>query len=216
MRVDRHGGVSRALAISRSSLCGKVVFGIFFSFLSSQSCRLTIGSRVHWKVQAALLGKDYCYVKQLGSNTRTLGSVKAASWFWVGQPGSSAAQGSFAAARQTLRHVGESNLIWFFLFLNCCLDIIFARYLLKWGFYASPSWRGRREVLYRASRLLCFGFVCFIHCSSQELILLRACSVMYVCCILLFHCSRWAWIVCCKHDSVSYVTCFGHNHFCAG
>ena len=43
-----------------------------------------------------------------------MGSVKTASWFEVGQPGSSAAQGSFAAARQTLRHVGESNLIWLF------------------------------------------------------------------------------------------------------
>jgi hypothetical protein len=60
------------------------------------------------------LGKVSCFVTQLGSNTHTLGSMKTASYFWVGQPGSSAAQGSFAAARQTLRHVGESDLIWLF------------------------------------------------------------------------------------------------------
>ena len=40
--------------------------------------------------------------------------MKTASWSSVGQPGSSAAQGYFAAARQPLRHVGESNLIWLF------------------------------------------------------------------------------------------------------
>jgi hypothetical protein len=62
----------------------------------------------------SLLGKVSCYVKQLGSNTLTLGSMKTVSWFWVGHPGSFAAQGSFATARQTLRHVGESNLIWLF------------------------------------------------------------------------------------------------------
>jgi len=62
----------------------------------------------------ALLGKVSCYVTQLGSNTLTLGSMKTVSWFWVGHPGSFAAQGSFATTRQTLRHVGESDLIWLF------------------------------------------------------------------------------------------------------
>ena len=115
MWVDRHDGVNRALdTSSRSSLCGRVVSRIFVSFLSSQSCRLTIGSRVQWKAGGALLGKFSCYITQLGYNTHTLGSMKTASWFWVGQLGSSAAQGSFVAARQTLRHVGESNLIWLF------------------------------------------------------------------------------------------------------
>jgi hypothetical protein len=61
-----------------------------------------------------LLGKFSCYVTQLGCNTRTLGTMKTASWFWVGHPGSPAAQGSFTAARQTLRHDGESDLIWLF------------------------------------------------------------------------------------------------------
>ena len=95
-----------------------------FRSFSSQSCHLTVGSLVQWKARGLLLVKFSCYITQLGSNTRTLGSMKTASWFWVGQRGSSAAQGSFAAARQTLRHVGESDLVWLFVFLNCCLDII--------------------------------------------------------------------------------------------
>ena len=69
------------------------------------------------------LGKVSCFVTQLGSNTHTLGSMKTASYFWVGQPGSSAAQGSFAAARQTLRHVGESDLIWLF----CISKLLFGK-----------------------------------------------------------------------------------------
>ena len=76
------------------------------------------------KGRGPLLGKVSCYITQRGCNTRTLGSMKTASWFWVGQPGSSSAQRSFAAARQTLRHVGASDLVWLFVFLNCCLDII--------------------------------------------------------------------------------------------
>ena len=66
----------------------------------------------------ALLGRVSCYITQLGFNTCTLGSMKIVSWFWVGQPGSSAAQGSYAAARQALRHVDESNLIWLFCISN--------------------------------------------------------------------------------------------------
>ena len=187
--------------------------------------RLTIGSRLQWKAGRVLLRKVSCYIMQLDSNTRTLGPMKTAFLFWVGQQGSSAAQGSFAATRQTLRHVGESNLIWFLVFLNSCLDTIcdmtshVTNVMLrivtshKWGYYASPSWRGWSEVLYRANRLPCFGFVSFILCRSQELFLLRACSVMYVCCILPFHCSWWARILCCKHCIVSYVTCLAIRIF---
>ena len=86
------------------------------------------------KGRGTLLGKVSCYVMQLGYNTRTLGSMKTASWFWVGHPGSSAAQGSFVAARQTLRHVGESNLIWLFcisklLFgYNLCHDVCLSEF----------------------------------------------------------------------------------------
>ena len=74
---------------------------------------------------------------QLGCNTRTLGSMKTVSWFWVGQPGSTAAQGSFAAATHALKHVGGSNLILLFcisklLFgYNFCHDVCLSEFSMR-------------------------------------------------------------------------------------
>ena len=118
MWVDRHDGVSHALDASSRSSFRRVVCRICVSFLSLP--KLWSEDWVPCAVKdpggggEALLGKVSCYITQLGSNSCTLGSMKTVSWFWVGQPDSSAAQGFFAAARQTLRHVGESNLIWLF------------------------------------------------------------------------------------------------------
>ena len=114
MWVDTHNGVSHALGSSwRSLLCGSVSSRIFLSFFPPKAviwrlapmCSERPGG-VAWQVfllrNAA--GFKHLYVGFHEDSVLVLGC----------KPGSSAAQGSFAAARQTLRHVGESNLIWLF------------------------------------------------------------------------------------------------------